>query len=65
MPEVKMSVCNRDNWCVDCDYEKCWHHGDIATDCPKWKCDNHFDCWNCDFIKELYKEMHGGKEWQK
>lgn len=52
--------CFRANWCVDCDDNKCVHHGKIGADCPKWKCDNEntLDCENCDFIKELYVIDH-------
>ena len=62
LPDIR--ICYRDNWCVDCDDEKCWHHGDIGADCPKWKCDQGFetDCEDCEFIKELYKEMHMEKK---
>lgn len=53
-----MSVCDRDNLCVDCDDELCWKHGDIGADCPKWKCDNcqPYDCEHCNFIKDYIEE---------
>lgn len=59
---LNLSVCNRDNLCVDCDDKECHHAGDIGADCPKWKCDHPFgDCENCAFIKKFVEEMRGGK----
>lgn len=58
--KVIIRECHRVNWCVDCDDNKCLHHGKIGADCPKWECDNEniLDCENCDFIKELYEIDH-------
>ena len=62
--EVKLSVCKRENLCVDCDNEKCHRHGDPGADCPKWKCDHLTgDCDNCAFIKRYQEEMR--KQYQK
>lgn len=60
---LNLSVCNRDNLCVDCDSKTCLSAGDIGADCPKWKCDNPngSDCEDCAFIKEFVGEMRGRK----
>lgn len=61
---LNLSVCNRDNLCVDCDSETCLRAGDIGADCPKWKCDNPngSDCEDCAFIKEFVEEMRKKNE---
>lgn len=56
---VKISKCTRDNFCVDCDNEKCLNAGKVESDCPKWKCTEDGDCENCTFMKEYYAELKG------
>lgn len=52
-PEVQLSICNKDCFCVNCDSTTCLRAGDIGADCPKYHCDNQMDCENCEFIKNL------------
>lgn len=61
---LNLSVCNRDNLCVDCDSEKCILAGEIMSDCPKYHCDNDMihDCEHCEFIRELQEEMREKNE---
>lgn len=56
--------CNRDNLCVDCDNEKCVHHGRIIADCPQYDCANEplYDCEHCDFIKKWLREYRKAEE---
>lgn len=57
--DVQMSLCERNNLCVDCDNDKCWGAGHIISDCPKYHCDRPKesleDCETCEFIKEFQK----------
>ena len=56
--EFTLSECTRNNLCVDCDEEKCLHHGQKEADCPKYHCDNATgDCSRCPFLKRYVKEM--------
>lgn len=52
-------VCNRKNFCIDCDNKECLHAGDAASDCPAWTCEHpeysvRDDCGNCPLLKEIY-----------
>lgn len=60
---LKLSECNRDNLCVDCDDKKCNHCGDIGADCPKYQCDNDItlDCNHCAFIKDYQEKFRDKK----
>ncbi len=55
MSSLKVQICKRKNWCVDCDNEACFFCGDIEADCPKYECDNekYLDCFHCEFIKQF------------
>ena len=59
MWDVSISECTRKTTCYDCGNEKCWHHGQKESDCPKYRCDNKvlLDCDNCGFIDEFIEEM--------
>lgn len=59
---VEISLCERKNFCIDCDNNECWHAGQIEADCPKWRCDYSGECEDCDFLKEYYKA--GGRREQ-
>ena len=56
---VTITECTRPNFCADCDDPHCIHAGDVAADCPKWKCDNDpiMDCERCEFLKEYKREV--------
>jgi hypothetical protein len=54
---LKITKCHKDNFCKDCKDKECIHAGEIIADCPKWKCDNHFKCEECNFIKEYYTSL--------
>ena len=55
---LKLSECNSNNLCIDCDNWECSRCGDIAADCPKYHCDNDtHDCNNCAFIKQYQQDM--------
>ena len=59
--DIKMSLCECDNLCVDCDNDKCWGAGHIISDCTKYHCDrkgkSFEDCKSCSFIKKFQKEQ--------
>jgi hypothetical protein len=61
---VKFNVCDRKNFCVDCDEQSCIHAGDIEADCPKWRCDNNpiMDCESCEFLKEYKRRVTEGTD---
>ena len=56
----ELSECTRDNFCFECDNEKCAFHGKIEADCPKYKCDIPKaiaeDCEHCPWIKVFIKK---------
>ena len=55
-------ICTRTNWCVDCDDLSCVFHGNIESDCPKYRCDSDsLDCDRCEFIHNLYDHAHSNK----
>lgn len=61
---VNLSVCNRDNLCIDCDDEFCYHAGSAEPDCPIFIADvtcGDTDCNHCEFIREFQEEMRGKK----
>lgn len=62
--QIEISECRRDCFCKDCDNICCLHHGKREADCPKYKCDsaNKFDCDNCKWLDEWYKEMESDKD---
>lgn len=62
--QIEISECKRDCFCKDCDNIRCLHHGKREADCPKYMCDmaNKFDCDNCKWLDEWYKEMRKGTE---
>ena len=64
--KISMSECTRNNLCVDCDNERCWFHGQLIADCPKYRCDRppelSEDCESCAFLKEYQKIMRGERE---
>ena len=53
----ELHECTRQNLCVDCDNERCWHHGKLIADCPKYHCDRPpeqvEDCETCAFLKDM------------
>jgi hypothetical protein len=58
---MSLSECKRQNLCIDCDNEKCWHHGKLIADCPKYRCDRpgdlFEDCESCEFLKQFQNKM--------
>lgn len=56
-----ITECTRQNLCVDCDDETCWHHGKLISDCPKYICDRpksrKEECETCEFLKKYQEEM--------
>lgn len=59
--DVKLELCDRnDTSCYLCDNDRCLrtHNRDLRNDCPKWLCDKDGDCENCQFIKQLIKELY-------
>ena len=67
---LTMSECTRNNFCFECDNEKCVLHGKKESDCPIWWCGRPDDnCEHCAFIDRLIsdwkKNMRGSEqEWQ-
>ena len=61
---LKLSECNRQNLCVDCDNTKCLHHGKMIADCPRYRCDRpkefQYDCEHCEFIDGFIEDMRKG-----
>ena len=57
---LKMSICTRDNFCVDCDSDTCIGAGKVESDCPNQICIEDGNCENCTFMKWYYAEMKGG-----
>ena len=57
----EISECTRNNFCYECNNEKCIHHGKIEADCPKYKCDlpepMTYDCEHCSWIKRLIEKL--------
>lgn len=57
---VKVSECNRNNLCVDCDDKECWHAGILIADCPLLKCNREGelfeDCESCEMLKRIHSE---------
>ena len=57
----ELSKCTRDNFCFECDNEKCLHHGKIEADCPKYRCNMpdeiNLDCEKCPWIKRFIEKM--------
>lgn len=57
----ELSECTRNNFCFECDNEKCWHHGKIEADCPKYRCNMpdeiKQDCEHCPWIKRFIEKM--------
>ena len=57
---MELNDCTRQNLCVDCDNEKCWHQGKKEADCPKWVCTREIrDCEHCAFIDNYIEKMRG------
>lgn len=56
---LKMTLCNRKNLCVDCDDKECIRAGVAESDCIKHHCDNAIplDCNHCDFMRRYQKEV--------
>lgn len=58
---LTVDECTRKNLCIDCDNERCWFHGKLISDCPKYRCDRpeelFEDCESCAFLKRFTKEM--------
>lgn len=59
MPCYVISKCGRNNSCRSCDDEKCRFAGDTMADCPKWTCDNGYNCTKCEFIDSYIKVTYG------
>lgn len=51
--------CDRNNSCRSCDDKKCRFAGDTMADCPKWTCDNGYNCTKCEFIDSYIKTTYG------
>lgn len=60
---TSISVCKKNNLCVDCKETRCYHCGKLSADCPKYWCDNvkTMDCENCEFIREYVKNARKEK----
>ena len=61
--EIVERHCPPKTLCVDCKDPDCSCAGEKYADCPKYHCDNAYDCDNCDFINEFIDEMR--KEYEK
>lgn len=57
---LQIRECHRQNFCFECDNEKCWHSGELIADCPMYKCDrkgDHYeDCESCELLKQIHAE---------
>lgn len=49
----RIRICERKNLCVDCEDKSCSLHGKLASDCPKYRCDNGNDCENCEYLSDF------------
>lgn len=65
---MDISICKRNNLCVDCDDNKCWHCGDKVSDCPRYpqtckirqQIDSCDECtWIDSYIEKVRKELNG------